>query len=91
MGSTTRYKILNVTASGTTTVKSGTGYVHNISWNSGTGTPIVVYDSTTAGGTTIATLDTLSENQGTLPIDGQFNTGLTISTGGACDLTVTYE
>jgi hypothetical protein len=84
----------NLSANGTTTIKSGSGWLHSITINSkgATGNTATLYDNTAASGTKIATIDTTSQIQ-TLLFDVAFSTGLTIvlATGTSADLTVSYQ
>lgn len=92
---TTRYKLTNLAALATTTIKSGTGYLHAITINTAgaTGNTIVVYDNTAASGTIIASINGLTPAGSTLLFDGQFVTGLTVilATGTAADITLSWE
>jgi hypothetical protein len=83
----------NLTANGTTTIKSGPGLLHTITINTkgASSNTATVYDNTSGSGTKIATIDTTAQVQ-TLLFDIAFTTGLTIvvASGTAGDLTVTY-
>lgn len=80
----------NITTATTTVVKSGTGILKSITVNSTAAGTITVYDNTSAAGTKIATLKT-SVVEGTYEYNVSFNTGLTIVTGAASDITVAYN
>jgi TRAP-type uncharacterized transport system fused permease subunit len=80
----------NITTATTTTLKSGRGNLGNIVVNTTAAGTITVYDSTTGSGTKIATLKaSIAEN--TYIFGCRFQTGLTIVTAAASDITVTYE
>jgi hypothetical protein len=84
----------NITTSTTTVVKSGSGTLHAVNINSlGTvASSIQVYDNTSASGSLIATINSLSV-LGTMTFDVQFGTGLTIVTTGvlAPNVTISYR
>lgn len=88
------HSYLNITANGSTTVKSGTGVLHALYINSKglEGNTATVYDSTTGSGTKIGTIDTTSL-QGAFLQNITFVTGLTIVTanGVPADITVAYR
>jgi len=86
------FSYTHISTTTTTTIKSGAGFVHNISVNTkGTAASIVtVYDNTTATGTVIGIIDSLNLS-GLFLSDVAFATGLTIVTTGAPDLTVSYR
>jgi len=81
----------------TTNPKSTAGTLHSIVVNASGSTPcfVTVYDSTTASGSQIASVD--CGGKGQLTYDVSFTTGLTIVTSStatpssAADLTVTYQ
>jgi hypothetical protein len=83
----------NLSANGTTTVKSGAGLLHSLCINTkgATGNTATLYDNTSGSGTKIATIDTTAQVQ-TLLYDVGFTTGLTIvlATGTSADITVSY-
>ena len=85
----------NISTSTTTVVKTGSGILHTININSlGTvASTVTIYDNTSASGTTIATLNSLTIGQGTYTFDVSFSTGLTIVTTGtvAPNVTVSYK
>jgi hypothetical protein len=86
-------KYQNLSANGTTTIKSGEGVLHAIAINTkgATGNTATIYDNTSGSGTKIATIDTTSQIQ-TLLYDINFTTGLTVvlASGTAADITVSY-
>jgi hypothetical protein len=84
-----RNKYKNITASGTTTVKSGSGRLHGISFSQNSGITVIVYDNTAASGTVIAQFE--SQNMIFVgPLGCEFTTGLTINQSGANNITVYY-
>lgn len=78
----------------TTTVKSGVGVLHSITFNTKgeESNTLTVYDNTAASGTAIAIIDT-TDKVGTLYYDVPFTIGLTVisATGTGADFTVAYE
>lgn len=85
---------LNVTAlTAATTVKSGQGTLNAVMINTkgGTGNVFTLYDSLTASGTKIATIDTTSSLT-YLPYNAAFTNGLTFSNavGTSADVTFLY-
>lgn len=84
----------NITTATTTVVKSGTGTVKGILINSkGTvASLITIYDNTSATGSKIGTIDSLTLS-GLFDLGVVFTTGLTIVTTGtiAPDITVVYK
>ena len=89
------YKYRNIAGAATTVVRSGPGRLVQININKSVlSTTITVYDNTAASGTKIATItnpSTLHQDQYSLAYNCAFNTGLTIVTSGADDITVIYE
>lgn len=86
---TPSFNPLNIASATTTVVKSGSGHLHSIVVNATAAGTITIYDNTAASGTKLGTLKT-SIVEGTYLYDCQFSTGLTIVTGAASDITVTY-
>jgi hypothetical protein len=86
----TSFTPVNITTATTTTVKSGTGILGGIFVNTTAAGTITVYDSLTASGTKIATLKA-SIAEGAYLRNVSFATGLTIVTGAASDITVSYR
>lgn len=90
------YSFLNIVlaAPTTTTVKSGAGTLHTITFNKpvATGT-VTIYDNTAGSGTLIGTITVpASPMPVTLTYDISFATGLTIVTATAAqDITVSYR
>lgn len=84
---------LNIAANGTTTVKSGKGFLRSITINSkgASANTATVYDNTAGSGTKIATIDTTTG--GVFTYDLEFITGLTVvlATGTSADITVSYK
>jgi hypothetical protein len=88
------YSYSNITGQATTTIKTGTGVLHSITFNTPAATEtLTLYDNTTGSGTKIGTLTVPSSPVPvTLVYDVQFATGLTIVTAVASgDITVTYK
>lgn len=89
------YAYSNLAANATTLLKTGQGLLHSIVINNAGASSNVcqVYDGLDAGGTLIATIDTVELNGRVLLYDVHFRTGLTIvmGTGTAADLTVAYQ
>lgn len=84
----------NITGDTTTTVKSGPGTLHCITFNNPTATEVItIYDNTAASGTKIGTITIPASPQlGTLFYDVAFATGLTIFTATAVsDITVSWR
>jgi len=87
-----RFNKLAIKTATTTTVKSGAGFLHSITVLGGTLGTIAVYDNTAASGTEIApTFTPAAGAMETLIFDCQFSTGLTIITGAATVLSVSYQ
>lgn len=83
---------VNIASNATTTVKSGSGRLARIVVNKkgSSVSAAVVYDNTAGSGTKIATIDTLNLS-GVFEYGITFDTGLTIVTTGAPDITVVYS
>jgi hypothetical protein len=85
----------NITTATTTTVKSGSGTLVRIVNNKKLANGVVtIYDNTAGSGTKIGTITnpaTLLDNQQTYEYQVAFNTGLTIVTSAAEDLTVVWR
>lgn len=86
------FQYLNITTSTTTLVKSGAGAVHTVCVNTkGAAASVTqVFDSLTAAGTKIGTIDSLNQ-VGCYLWDAAFTIGLTVVTTGAPDVTVSYR
>lgn len=74
----------------TTTVKTGVGELHQVIVLGGTLGAITIYDNTAASGNVIAPVFTPAA-AGTYSFDVAFTTGLTIVTGAATAITVTFK
>lgn len=85
------YQASNIAASGTNTVKSGTGVLHAITINTTVASTITIYDSLTGTGTKIGTIAASPAIGSTFLFDVAFTTGLTIVTAGNSDITVSYR
>jgi bifunctional ADP-heptose synthase (sugar kinase/adenylyltransferase) len=81
----------NISTATTTVVDSGAGTLDRIIINTTTASTITVYDNTAASGTKIATIAASVPNGTNLVYNLKFNTGLTIVTAGASDITVVYN
>jgi hypothetical protein len=83
----------NIAANGTTTLKSGKGWLRGVTINKAgaSANTLTLYDNTAGSGTKIATIDTTVGIE--FNYDLQFNTGLTVvlATGTAADVTVTWK
>lgn len=79
----------NIASATTTTVKSGSGHLHSIVVNTTAAGTITIYDNTAGSGTKIGIMKA-SIVEGTYLFNCAFATGLTIVTGAASDITVTY-
>lgn len=85
-----RNKYKNITSSGATVVKSGSGRLHGISFSQNSGITVTVYDNTAASGTVIALFQ--SQNMVFVgPLGCEFTTGLTINQSGSNNITVYYQ
>ena len=78
----------NLTASGTTVVKTGAGQLYGFFCGTATGN-ITIYDNTAASGTKILDASALVAGLNTLPVS--FGTGLTIVLSGAGVATALYQ
>lgn len=74
----------------TTVIKSGKGILKSITVNGGTAGTIIVYDNTAGSGTIIASFDSTNA-LATYYFNIAFTTGLTIVTGAATKLSVSYK
>ena len=83
-------KYQNITGAATTTVRSGAGILRKIVVNTTAAGTITIYDNTAGSGTKIGTMKA-SIVEGTYIYDCRFQTGLTIVTGAASDITVCFE
>jgi hypothetical protein len=94
-GTAVGYSSVNITlaAPTTTTIKTGAGILHTITFNKPVATGVVtVYDNTAGSGTAIATITVPASPQPfSLRYDCVFTTGLTFVTATAAqDITVSY-
>lgn len=89
-GQPLQYTYNNISTAATTVIKSSAGVLHSIVVNTTAAGAITVYDNTSGTGTKIGTLKA-SIAEGTYIFDVQFNTGLTIVTAAASDVTVSYR
>lgn len=81
-----------ISSATTTVVKSGSGILKSITILGGTLGAITVYDNTSAAGTTICPAFTpAAGSMETLEFDVVFTNGLTIVTGAATVLQVSYQ
>jgi hypothetical protein len=80
----------NITTATTTVVKGSAGILRRITINTTAAGAITVYDNTSATGTKIATFP-LSVGVGSYEFGCRFNTGLTVVTAAASDITVIWE
>ena len=82
----------NITTATTTLVKTGTGTLVRIANNKKVLSGVItIYDSLTGSGTKIGTItNTVDVKPYFLKYGGRFETGLTIVTSGADDITVTF-
>lgn len=97
-----QFNYSNITTNATTTVKSGAGMLHTISFNNPSAITVAsltmtIYDNTAASGTKIGTV-VVPVGAANVPInfyfDVKFSTGLTIVTAGptvTADLTISYR
>jgi hypothetical protein len=74
----------------TTVVKSGAGFLHNITVQGGTTGTIIIYDNTAGSGTIIYSFDSTAAIA-TYAMDISFSTGCTVVTGAATKLTVAWH
>lgn len=92
MGHTRRERYANIAEAATTTVKSGQGTLWSITLNKPvSGSTITIYDNTAGSSTKIGTItNTTDVKPYWLKYGIHFETGLTIVTSGADDITVCY-
>lgn len=83
------YSSAYISTQTTTTVKTGSGFLHTITLGETAAGAITVYDNTAASGTILAVLKASIAEQ-TFQLDLPFKTGLTIVTAAASKLTVSY-
>lgn len=82
-----------ITSATTTAVASGAHILHAVNVNTCvSGATVKVYNATTATGTPITiTCGTTTNGLGTFTYNAAFNTGITVVTSGATDVTVSYR
>lgn len=85
-----RFSYTYISTATTTTVKSGSGFLHTITVNGGTAGTIICYDNTAGSGTIIASFDSTNALN-TYQFNVSFGTGLTIVTSAATKITVAYR
>lgn len=85
-----QYSYARISTATTTTVKSGAGFLHTLTVSSTAAGTITIYDNTAGSGTIIAQLKASIAEQ-TFIYDVSFSSGLTIVTGAASGLTVSYR
>jgi hypothetical protein len=92
MSGTRRERLVNIAGAATTTVKSGGGTLWRITFNKPVAaSTVTIYDNTAGSGTKIGTItNTVDVKPYFLKYGGRFETGLTIVTSGADDITVTF-
>lgn len=88
-----RFSYATIKTATTTTVKSGAGFVHAITIIGGTLGTVAVYDNTAASGTEIipSFTPTATFPNPTIILDESFSTGLTIITGAATIINISYR
>jgi hypothetical protein len=91
---TSSFSYRNLSATGTVTVKSGAGVLHTVNLNTlaGVASSVTLYDSTSASGTKIGTINALTVF-GPQIYDVAFTNGLTVVVTGLTppDLTISYR
>ena len=87
------YLYKSISTATTTVIKTGSGIIGNLIIAGGTAGAITVYDNTSASSPTIIATFTPGAVSVPvcIPINARFNTGLTILTGAATVITVTYK
>lgn len=84
------YSYANIATQTTTTPKPTAGFLHSITINDDCAGAITIYDHDGASGDKIGTIKAATA-EGTYTFDVEFLTALTIVTGAACDLTISYK
>ncbi len=84
------YNKTYISTATTTTIKTGQGVLHTVVVNGGTAGTVIIYDNTSGAGTVIASFDSTNA-LATYTFDVQFTTGLTIVTGGATKVSVSWK
>lgn len=85
----TSFESLHISTATTTVVKTGPGIFHGFIIEGGTAGTITVYDNTSAAGKILANFD-LTNTLATYLFDVDYTIGLTVVTGNATKLTVSY-
>jgi hypothetical protein len=85
------YNYQNIASATTTVVKSGAGVLKSIVINTTAAAAITIYDNTAGSGTKIATIAASPAIGSVFEYCVAFNTGLTIVTAGASDITVAFR
>jgi hypothetical protein len=91
-----RFSYANILTATTTTIKSGAGFLHCITFNKPVASEVwTIYDNTSGSGTKIGTITLpaalLNEGPVTAVYDVSFATGLTIVSGSTTDGTVSFR
>lgn len=89
-------KFTNIAGAGTNTLRTGSGRLYGVIVNKAVLSSVTtIYDNTAGSGTIIATITqpaTLLQSQFDLDYQGlQFNTGLTVVTSAADDITIVHS
>ena len=74
----------------TTAVKAAAGFLHTITVQGGTAGTIIIYDNTAGSGTIVASFDSTNA-LATYTLDIKMATGITVVTGAATKLTVSFR
>lgn len=87
------HSYINLTAAGTTVVKSAAGVLNRVVFNNPVAAATVtLYDNVTASGTKIGTITVPAAPQlAALSYNVAFNFGLTVVITGAPDITISYK
>lgn len=84
-----KYSYNHITSAATTVVKGSAGVLHTIVVNTTAAGTITIYDNTAASGTVVGILKA-SVGENTYTFDTNMTTGITVVTGAASDITVSY-
>jgi hypothetical protein len=85
------YNYQNIASATTTVVKTGAGILRSIVINTTAAAAITIYDNTAGSGNKIATIAASPAIGSVFEFHCAFNTGLTIVTAGASDITVAFR
>lgn len=85
-----RFNNTYISTATTTTVKTGAGTLGYITVNGGTAGTIIVYDNTAGSGTILASFDSTNALE-TYRFNVSFKIGLTVVTGGATKISVSWK